>query len=279
MDVVIQGAHLAPDEVAALAALTEAKGVEPLHRADNEACRFYEVEATAGVAEACAAVALDAAFVAVPHRLADLRVVAMDMDSTLIGIECIDEIAAAAGIKPNVAAITARAMRGEIDFAQSLAERVALLEGVAVEVLDDVYAHRLTLSPGAERLVAALHAQGAKVALLSGGFTFFTERLRARLGLDYTLANTLDICDGRLTGRISGPLIDARAKADAVAALARDAHSQGGIALGIGDGANDVPMLEAADISVAWHAKPVARAAATFAIDHCGLDAVLNLFA
>ncbi len=278
MDVVVQGAHLAPDEVDALVALTGAEGVEPLSRAGHEACRLHDVASTAGVAEACAAVGHDCAFVDVPRRLADLAVLAMDMDSTLITIECIDEIAAAAGIKPRVAAITERAMRGEIDFAQSLTERVALLEGIPLTALEAVYTGRLALSPGAERTIAALHAQGSRVALLSGGFTFFTARLAERLALDLTLANTLGVADGRLTGRLEGPLVDARAKADAVAALAAGARAQGRFVVAMGDGANDLPMFAEADVSIAWRAKPVVRARASYAIDHCGLDALLNLF-
>jgi phosphoserine phosphatase len=279
VDLVIQAPHLAPDDVDALYALTGAAGVEPLTRACNDACRLYDIESDAGVDAACHAGGYDVARVEGRDTLPRVRVVAMDMDSTLITIECIDEIADLRGIKPEVAAITAQAMRGEIDFAESLRRRVALLAGVPEGALAEVYDDRLRLSPGAEALLAALHAQGATTLLLSGGFTFFTERLRARLGFTAALANTLEVVDGRLTGRLTGSIVDARAKAAALAGYASAAQRDGGIAVAIGDGANDIPMLEVAGVSVAWHAKPAARAAATHAIDHCGLDAVLNLFA
>jgi phosphoserine phosphatase len=279
MDLVIQAPHLAPDDVDALRALTGAAGVEPLARAGNDGCRLHDVESDAGVDEACRAVGYDVARVDARDTLSRVRVVAMDMDSTLITIECIDEIADLRGIKDEVAAITALAMRGDIDFAESLRRRVALLAGEPEGALAEVYDDRLQLSPGAEALLAALHAQRTTTLLLSGGFTFFTERLRARLGFTAALANTLEVVDGRLTGRLVGEIVDARAKAAALTAHAVEARRHGGLAVAIGDGANDIPMLEAADVSIAWHAKPAARTAATHAIDHCGLDAVLNLFA
>jgi phosphoserine phosphatase len=279
MDLVIQAPMLAPGDVDALKALTGAAGVEPLSRAANDACRLHDVESDEGVDAACRAAGYDVARVAPADTLARVRVVAMDMDSTLITIECIDEIADQKGIKREVAAITALAMRGEIDFAESLRRRVALLAGLPEAALAEVYDDRLRLSPGAEALLAALHAQRTTTLLLSGGFTFFTERLRARLGLTAALANTLEVVDGRLTGRLVGAIVDARAKAATLAGYAAAARREGGIAVAIGDGANDVPMLGAADVSIAWHAKPAARAAATHAIDHCGLDAALNLFA
>jgi phosphoserine phosphatase len=202
----------------------------------------------------------------------------MDMDSTLITIECIDEIAALRGIGGEVAAITASAMRGEIDFRASLVRRVALLEGMPVDALERVYDERLQLSPGVPQLFDALHALGAKTLLVSGGFTFFTERLQARLGIDFTLANVLDVEGARLTGRIRGGIVDADAKAACFSALARQ-YADDGVTVAIGDGANDLPMLAAADVSVAYHSKPRVRAQAMHAIDHCGLDSVLNLFA
>ena len=200
----------------------------------------------------------------------------MDMDSTLITIECIDEIADRMDIKREVAAITAAAMRGEIDFAESLTRRVALLSGLPVGELERVYAERLALSPGAERMLEGFKAAGAKTLLVSGGFTFFTDRLKARLDFDAAAANVLEIAGGRLTGRVVPPTFDAQAKAARLTAM-RERHA-GGIVIAIGDGANDVPMLQAADVSIAYRAKPVLRAQATYAIDHCGLDAVLNLF-
>ncbi|MGE5171460.1 MAG: phosphoserine phosphatase SerB [Rudaea sp.] len=277
-DLVIQGPQVLREDLEILLLLTKAQGVEPIERAGCEAYRLRAPVECEGVAQACQAAGYDFALVPRPRALARVRLVAMDMDSTLITIECVDEIAALAGIGTEVAAITASAMRGEIDFRESLARRVALLGGFPETALERVYDERLRLSPGAERLFDALRAIGAKTLLVSGGFTFFTERLRARLGIDYTLSNVLDVADGRLTGRLRGDVVDAAAKAARFAELARELRGPDGLAIAIGDGANDVPMLAQADVSVAYRAKPVVRAQATHAIDHCGLDAVLNLF-
>ena len=169
-------------------------------------------------------------------------------------------------------------MRGELDFAQSLERRVALLAGLPVDELERVYEERVVLSPGAERMLEGFRAAGAATLLVSGGFTFFTNRLAARLGFDETAANELEIVEGRLTGRVTPPIVDGNAKAERLSAMRERVAGADGLVLAIGDGANDVPMLKAADISIAYHAKPVVRAQATYAIDHCGLDGVLNLF-
>ena len=168
----------------------------------------------ASTAAFCAEERLDFAFVPPASASIACGWCTMDMDSTLITIECVDEIADMQGLKPQVAAITAAAMRGEIDFAESLVRRVALLAGLDVSALERVYAERLALSPGAERMLASFRKVGAKTLLVSGGFTFFTDRLKERLGLDYTVSNTLEIVDGKLTGRIEGPIVDASVKAD-----------------------------------------------------------------
>ena len=278
VDLVVQAPSILREDLAALVALTHASDVEPLDRATNEAFRLHDAGAREGVAEACAAAGYDHAFVPRERALDRVRVVAMDMDSTLITIECVDEIADLQGIKPEVAAITGSAMRGEIDFAESLRRRVALLEGLPVAALEQVYSERLQLSPGAERMLAGFRAVGAKTLLVSGGFTFFTDRLRERLDLDLTISNTLETAGGKLTGRISGRIVDAAAKAAALRRVAETSRDTGGLAVAIGDGANDLPLFAEADVAIAYRAKPVVRAKATHAIDYCGLDAILNLF-
>jgi phosphoserine phosphatase len=278
MDLVVQGPAIGSAELSTIAALSGAQGIAALDGGAQQAYRLARVEARAGVAEFCAIAGIDCAFVD-PRLTRDrVRLVAMDMDSTLITIECIDEIADMQGIKPAVAAITSAAMRGEIDFRESLTRRVALLAGLPVAALERVYDERVALAPGAERMIRGFAAAGAKTLLVSGGFTFFTERLRSRLALDDAVANTLEVADGKLTGRLTGTIVDAEGKAARFAALKRGLCSGDGIAVAIGDGANDLPMLRAADVSVAYRAKPVVRAATTHAIDHSGLDAVLNLF-
>jgi len=275
---VIQAPDIATPQIKQLARLTQADTVSALTAAQTQAFRLSPARNREGVAEFCAEADLDFGFVPADQRLGRVRLLAMDMDSTLIGIECIDEIADLHGIGREIAAITESSMRGEIDFRESLARRVALLAGLEVAALERVYAERLTLSPGAERMLSGFARAGAKTLLVSGGFTFFTERLKARLGFDYSLASTLQIVDGRLTGRIEGDIVDAKAKADAFDRLRAELAGEGSLAVAIGDGANDLPVLSRADIGVAYHAKPVVRAAATYAIDRCGLDAILNLF-
>ena len=217
-----------------------------------------------------------------PLRLADFGLIAFDMDSTLISIECVDEIAGVAGRKAEVAAITEAAMRGEIaDYKESLRRRVALLRGVPAAALQTVYDERLRLNPGADRLVAACKAAGLKTLLVSGGFTFFSDRVRDRLGIDFTRSNVLEVAGGALTGRMVdqpwGDICDGAEKKkmllETCAAIGVDPKR----AIAIGDGANDVPMMAAAGLSVAYHAKPKVRAAATVAIDDGGLDRLLEV--
>jgi phosphoserine phosphatase len=221
---------------------------------------------------------LDAFFASPPLHRRDFKLLAMDMDSTLITIECIDEIADLVGIKPQVAAITAAAMRGELDFPASLRARVALLRGVPVDALGRILTERLRLSPGAETLLAAARAAGWSTLLVSGGFTYFTDHLRARLGLDHTLSNTLEIEDGHLTGRVLGDIVDGTAKANRVLAACRDLGCSPSQAIVMGDGANDLPMLRLAGLSVAYRAKPVVRRETHLCLNHCGLDALLHRF-
>ena len=200
-----------------------------------------------------------------------------DMDSTLISIECVDEIADFVGVKPQVAAITEAAMRGEIDFETSLRQRVALLEGLNTSALQRVYDERLRLNPGAETLIAGLKERGIKLALVSGGFTFFTERLKTRLGLDFTLANVLAERDGKLLGNVEGGIVGAETKATYLTQLCQELDIQPTQAIAMGDGANDLKMLAIAGLGVAYHAKPAVRAQSDTALHHRGLDAVLDM--
>jgi phosphoserine phosphatase len=244
----------------------------------ESAARIRAHPSSPGIAEFCAARQIDFAWIPESRRIEQVGLVTMDMDSTLITIECIDEIADMQGIKPQVAAITETAMRGEIDFAESLRRRVSLLAGLEVTALQRVYDERLKITPGAEAMLAAFRRVGARSLLVSGGFTFFTERLKSRLGLDYAVSNVLEVESGRLTGRIEGPIVDAAAKAAALRRLRGAPWMQKKLAVGIGDGANDLPMLGESDVSVAFHAKPVVRERAAHQVNHCGLDAVVNLF-
>jgi len=226
---------------------------------------------------------LDWAFVDPAWRLADFRVLALDMDSTLIAIESLDELAAYAGRGAEVAGITEAAMRGEIvDYKESLRRRVAMLAGVDAALLQRVYDEKLRLSDGAERLLAAARASGLKTLLVTGGFTYFTDRMRTRLGFDAVRSNELEIIEGRLTGRVSGPvggeIIDAEGKAQAVRDLCAELGCGTDRAIVIGDGANDLKMMALAGVSVAWRAKPVVRDKASFALNHAPLDGVLAWF-
>jgi phosphoserine phosphatase len=217
-----------------------------------------------------------------PLRLADFKLLALDMDSTLINIECVDEIAAAAGRKAEVAAITEAAMRGEItDYKESLRQRVALLKGVPVSALHEVYEQRLQLNPGAETLVRAAQAAGLKTLLVSGGFTFFTERIRDRLQLDFTRSNVLAVADGALTGTMVdqpwGDICDGAEKRRMLLETCERLGLSPKQAIAIGDGANDLPMMSEAGLSVAYHAKPKVREQAMVQINEGGLDRLLQL--
>jgi phosphoserine phosphatase len=215
-----------------------------------------------------------------PLRLSDYRLVAFDMDSTLISIECIDEIAAAAGRKAEVSAITEAAMRGEIaDYTESLRRRLALLRGVPVAALESVYAQHLQLNPGVEAFVAACRDAGLKTLLVSGGFTFFSDRVRARLGLDFARANMLEIEADCLTGRLVprpwGEVVDGAEKKRVLMEVAELMGIALARTIAVGDGANDLPMMGVAGLSIAFHPKPAVREQAMLAITEGGMDRAL----
>ncbi len=217
-------------------------------------------------------------------HLNDFKLIAFDMDSTLINIECVDEIADAVGRKPQVAAITEAAMRGEIaDYKDSLRQRVALLKGVTLADIDQIYEQRLRLNPGVVELVAACKQAGLKLLLVSGGFTYFTDRLQGRLGIDYSRANRLEIEDGRLTGRLVdqpwGDICDGEEKRTMLLETCTALGISPSQAIAVGDGANDLPMMGAAGLSVAYHAKPTVREFANVCINTGGLDRLLDVFA
>lgn len=218
-----------------------------------------------------------------PLKLSDYKLIAFDMDSTLINIECVDEIADAAGRKAEVAAITEAAMRGEIaDYKESLRQRVTLLKGVAVEHLDQVYRHRLQLNPGADELVGTCHEAGLTTLLVSGGFTFFTDRVKRRLHLHHARSNLLEIVDGVLTGKMLdqpwGDICDGAEKRRALLETCASIGCDPRQAIAMGDGANDLEMMGVAGLSVAYRAKPRVRAQANVAIDMGGLDRLLEVF-
>lgn len=221
-----------------------------------------------------------------PLKLSDFKLIAFDMDSTLISIECVDEIADAVGKKAEVAAITEAAMRGEIaDYKDSLRQRVALLRGVTVADMERVYTERLRINPGAAELIKACKAAGLKVLLVSGGFTFFSERVRQTLGIDFTRANVLEVESGpncgQLTGRMVdqpwGDICDGAEKRRTLLEVASLLGIEPAQCIAMGDGANDLPMMGVAGLSVAYHAKPAVRAQAMVAINEGGLDRLLSV--
>jgi phosphoserine phosphatase len=221
---------------------------------------------------------VDHALLPVDCKLQDFKVLVMDMDSTLITIECIDEIADMQGLKSDVAAITEAAMRGELDFAESLQRRVALLKGLDESALERVFEQRLELTLGAHSMLHAVKQAGLRTVLVSGGFTYFTERLEHALEIDVSHANRLEVIDGKLTGRVLGDIVDAQAKKNTVVDQCAELGVPTSTAIVIGDGANDLAMMSVAGLSVAFRAKSVVQAKASAALNYSGLDGVLNLF-
>ena len=275
MNLIIQGAEIATPDLKHLAKLAGATAIEAI---SPSAFRLCNASVHDDIAPYCERVKLDFAFVPPERRLEDMRLAVMDMDSTLITIECIDEIADMQGLKPQVAAITEAAMRGELDYPQSLRERVALLKGLDASALTRVYNERVRLSPGAEIMIARFRRLGIKTLLVSGGFTFFTERIRERLQLDYTRSNVLEIANGVLTGKVIGEIVDAEVKRRALIERRDELGITREQIIGMGDGANDLKFMGECAVGIAYHAKPVVRAQATHALTWVGLDGVLNLF-
>lgn len=275
MNLVLQGAPLSNDALGEIVALTGASHVVAL---GPSAWRLPHAAQEPQVEPWCAQRGLDCAWVPDERRLAELRLVAMDMDSTLVTIESIDEMGELLGIRDRIASVTAQAMRGEIDYAESLRRRVALLAGLEEAALEKICEQRMHLSPGAEALVRRCRERGIRTLLVSGGFDFFTARLQQRLQIDAVLSNALEIEAGRLTGRVRGAIVDGRAKAAKLREEMLWLGVQRAQVLAIGDGANDIPMMSEAGTSVAFRAKPAVREHATHALDHAGLDGALNLF-
>jgi phosphoserine phosphatase len=240
----------------------------------------FTLEARTALRAIAASFDTDLAFLSSGFKSNEIKVLAMDMDSTLINIECIDEIADFAGKKAAVAQITEATMRGEIkDFKESLRRRVALLAGVSANVLESVYKERLRPNPGAAKLLAGANASGLYTLLVSGGFTFFTEKLQQELGFKQTQANTLEIIDGKLTGKVIGNIVDGAAKNTYLEQACVLMNCQKKNAITMGDGSNDLPMMHGSGISIAYRAKHVVKEKADAAFDRVGLDAALLLIA
>jgi phosphoserine phosphatase len=275
MDLIIQGIEIETSDLRELAKLSGASQIE---RINGNAFRLVDASRQDCISELCLEAELDFAFVDEHESLNNFRLMAMDMDSTLVSIETIDEIADIHGIRKQVAEITEKAMCGEVNFSEGLIQRVALLKGLDHSVLQRVYDERIMFNPGAEKMLKQMKIAGIKTMLISGGFTFFTDKLKDRLGLDYTFANTLEIVNGKLTGRLVGEVFGAKGKGQVLNKICNELGFKKENLIAIGDGANDLPMFAEAGVSIAYHAKPIVQENATYSINHVGLDGVINIF-
>lgn len=279
MRLVVQGSSIRNQHLVALTHLLPSYRGEQFTQVGEHA--YYlpnQQTASPQVLEFCAAEKIDCAYVNNQHTLNNIGLVVMDMDSTLISIECIDEIADMCGLKPQVAEITESAMRGEIEFAESLRRRVKLLTGLDESALQRVIDERLQLNPGALEWIACCKQNNIKTLLVSGGFDFFAERVQAMTGIDHVRANSLEIIDGKLTGHVLGNIVDAQVKADALTQLGQQLGLRQDQIIAVGDGANDLKMMAAAGAGIAYHAKPIVQEQASYALNYSGLDGLIHLF-
>ncbi|MGZ8994188.1 MAG: phosphoserine phosphatase SerB [Burkholderiaceae bacterium] len=281
-DLVVQGPALSPEALDTFKVVCMPERITLYKRAARCVAVRDDAETRKAVQGLSDFWKLDNAFVDSQMRLSDFRLLALDMDSTLVNIETLDEVAALAGKGEQVAAITESAMRGEVDYRESLRRRVSMLAGIDADLLARVFDEKLALNQGAAELVSECNRQGLKTLLATGGFTFFTERIKAKLNIDYTRSNELVIVDGRLSGKVTGPkggeIVDAEGKAQAVRETCAEIGCATVKAIVIGDGANDLKMMQLAGLSVAYRAKPVVREQATYALNYSGLDGVLHWF-
>ena len=279
MRLVVQGSSIQLPHLMHIHQLSNAKqGSQFIQIAEHAYYLPHQETASEAVKAFCASEKIDCAYVPETQTLRNIKLAVMDMDSTLINIECIDEIVDMMNIKPQVAEITESAMRGEIEFKESLTRRVALLNGLEESALQRVIDERLQLNPGAQIWINACKANGIKTLLVSGGFEFFANHVKAKLGLDFAESNTLEIIDGKLTGKVLGEIVDGQAKADFLVQKRNELGLKPDQVIAIGDGANDLIMMREAVAGIAYHAKPIVQAQASYALNHVGLDGIANLF-